>query len=150
MKKLKILLGILALIVIATPVLAKGDKAKSPKAEGGNSCLTIPGGQILAGDSSTPITTGYDQWGYNYQAHMFNGGYCDAYRDAAWCQEYKNINLIMKWNDAWLSNKSCDSDPFLDRHYEHESYIGSGAWETNHQSGEYDPMIVDEIDFGDT
>ena len=44
----------------------------------------------------------------------------------------------MKWNDAWLSNKDCDEDWLLDRHYGYDSYIGSGAWITNHQSGEYE------------
>ena len=43
----------------------------------------------------------------------------------------------MKWNAAWLSNKDCDGDGLLDRHYGHDSYFGSGAWLTNHQSGEY-------------
>ena len=68
---------------------------------------------------------------------MFNGYYCDSYRDAAWCQEYKDVELMMKWNDAWISNKDCDDDGLLDRHYGYDSYIGSGAWLTNHQSGEY-------------
>jgi hypothetical protein len=45
---------------------------------------------------------------------------------------------MMKWNDAWLSNMDCDGDGLLDRHYGFDSYIGSGAWLTNHQSGEYD------------
>jgi len=108
------------------------DKAKPDKPE----CTTIQDGTLLtsAGDVITP---GYDEWGYNYQAHMFNGGYCDAYRDAAWCQEWKDVELIMKWNDAWLSNKDCDGDGLLDRHYGFDSYIGSGAWETNHQWGTY-------------
>jgi hypothetical protein len=66
---------------------------------------------------------------------MFNGYYCDAYRDAEWCQDFKDIELIMKWNDAWLSKKDCNWDGFLDRHYGFDSYIGSGAWLTNHQSG---------------
>ena len=44
----------------------------------------------------------------------------------------------MKWNDAWLSNKDCDGDGKLDRHYDYPSYIGSGAWETNHQWGSYE------------
>ncbi len=43
---------------------------------------------------------------------------------------------MMKWNDAWMSNKDCDGDGKLDRHYGFDSYIGSGAWLTNHQSGE--------------
>jgi len=69
---------------------------------------------------------------------MFNGMYCDAYRDAAWCQPYADVSLAMKWNDAWLSNMDCDGDGLLDRHYGYASYIGSGAWETNHQAGEYE------------
>jgi len=44
----------------------------------------------------------------------------------------------MKWNDAWISNTDCDGDGKLDRHFGFECYIGSGAWETNHQSGEYE------------
>ena len=56
---------------------------------------------------------------------MIGGDYCD-------------VELIMKWNDAWLSNKDCTGDGLLDRHYDHETYIASGAWETNHQSGAYE------------
>ena len=107
-------------------------------AKGGESvgCVSIQSGDLVASDG-TPITTGYDDWGYNYQAHMFNGYYCDAYRDAAWCQDYKEDKLAMKWNDAWLSNKDCDGDGLLDRHFGYAGYIGSGAWLTNHMSGEY-------------
>ncbi|MFX1455675.1 MAG: hypothetical protein ACFFDB_09905 [Promethearchaeota archaeon] len=49
--------------------------------------------------------------------------------------EYRDIKLLMKWNDAWLSNKDCDGDGTLDRYYGYDSYIGSGAWLTNHQWG---------------
>lgn len=99
-------------------------------------CTTIQDGVLLRSDGML-IETGFDEWGYNYQAHMFNGKYCDSYRDAAWCQPYKDIDLLMKWNDAWLSNKDCDGDGKLDRNYGYSSYIGSGAWETNHQKGTY-------------
>lgn len=94
-------------------------------------------GTALARDY-TDIETSCDHWGYNYQANMFNGGYCDAYQDAAWCQPYKDIKLTMKWNNAWLSNKDHDGDGVLDRHYGHDSYIGSGAWLTNCQFGKVD------------
>ena len=76
---------------------------------------------------------GYDEFGYNYQAHIFNGRYCDY--DRVIGGDYCDIKLIMKWNDAWLSNKDRDGDGDLDRHYGYPSYIGSGAWLTNHQSG---------------
>jgi hypothetical protein len=44
---------------------------------------------------------------------------------------------MMKWNDAWLANVDCDGDGLLDRHYGFGSYIGSGAWLTNHMWGSY-------------
>jgi hypothetical protein len=83
------------------------------------------------------ILTGFDEWGYNYQAHSFNGTYCDAFHNATWCQPWAADQLKMKWNDAWLSNKDCNGDGLLDRHYGYINYIGSGAWLTNHLSGTY-------------
>lgn len=100
-----------------------------------------------------PLTTGFDEFGYNYQSHMFKGYYCNVYlcRDAyppftgdvdAYLAEnpdavtkwywYPDVMLVMKWNDAWLSNKDRDGDGVLDRP---DPAIGSGAWETNHQWG---------------
>lgn len=105
-----------------------------------NKCTTIQSGTLL-NSAEVVITTGYDVWGYNYQANMFNGKYCDSYRDAAWCQPYKDDNLMMKWNNAWLSNQDCNGDGLLDRHFGYPSYIGSGAWLTNHQSGTYQSEI---------
>jgi len=102
-----------------------------------SSCTTIQKGEIYDSDGSL-IKIRFDQWGYNYQAHVFNGGYCDAYKNATWCQPHKDVDLIMKWNDAWLANIDCDGDGLLDKHYGLNSYIGSGAWETNHQNGEYE------------
>lgn len=113
-------------------------------------CTTIQSGEIVGSDGVT-ITTGYDQWGYNYQAMIFNGYYCDSYRNAVWCQDYKDVELSMKWNEAWLSNQDCGTqigregafsdlntpDGKLDRHYGFDSYRGSGAWITNHQKGTY-------------
>jgi len=90
---------------------------------------------------------------------MFNGYYCNAYlgrygfppyegdteaylaenpdAGSTWVWPYRDDQLMMKWNDAWLSYKDCDGDEVLDRYYGYESYIGSGAWLTNHQSGTY-------------
>lgn len=107
--------------------------AKAAKPE--NDCVTIKDGTLLD-SADNPISIGYDQWGYNYQAHMFNGWYDNASRP----DEPANSGdwLMMKWNDAWLSNKSCDGDYLLDRHYGFTSYIGSGAWLTNHAKGTYE------------
>jgi hypothetical protein len=90
---------------------------------------------LVASDGSI-IEVGYDQFGYNYQAHMFSGRYCDY--DRVIGGDYCDVDMVMKWNDAWLSNQDCDGDGKLDRHYGFDSYIGSGAWETNHQKGEYE------------
>jgi hypothetical protein len=111
-------------------------------------------GHYLAGE---PLQVGYDPYGYNYQAHMFRGSYANVYLGGAgfppydgdddayladnpgaaahWAWPYRGVQLIMKWNDAWLSNKDCDGDGKLDRHYGFDGYIGSGAWETNHMIG---------------
>lgn len=129
MKKLMFVLVLLALLVVPSTVGAKGPCEK-------DGCTTIQDGTLYRSDGVL-IVPGYDEWGYNYQAHLFNGMYCDAYRDAAWRQPYKDVNLMMKWNDAWLSNMDCDGDGLLDRYYGFGSYIGSGAWTTNHQSGTY-------------
>lgn len=98
------------------------------------SCATIQGGELYASDE-TLITTGFDQYGYNYQAHMYNGRYCDYDRVPG--GDFCDSDLIMKWNDAWLSDEDCDGDGKLDRHYGYTSYRGSGAWLTNHEKGSY-------------
>ena len=126
MKKLFMIFMIFGLVFI----FVHGVWAESNKVQ----CVTIQSGELVGSDGNV-INVGYDSWGYNYQARLFNGFYCDSYRDAVWCQPYKDIELMMKWNDAWLSNKDCDGDGLLDRHFGYDSYIGSGAWLTNHQSG---------------
>lgn len=129
---------------------------------GQNSCATIQSGALkyspghfLAGQ---PLTVGFDPYGYNYQGHMFKGYYINAYLgkdglppydgdDKAylsanpnvknkWYWPYRDVKLEMKWNDSWLSNKDCNNDGKLDRPDDNgDSYIGSGAWITNHMSG---------------
>jgi hypothetical protein len=113
------------------------DIADTDIQESNDGCTTIQSGLLLT-SSGVVIETGYDDWGYNYQAHIFNGGYCDSYRNAEWCKKYADVSLIMKWNDAWMSKKDCDGDGLLDRHWGYDSYIGSGAWLTNHQSGSHE------------
>jgi hypothetical protein len=126
-------------------------------------CATIRHGEVfystghyLAGE---PIPRGFDPYGYNYQAHLFDGSYANAYLGGygyppydgddesylaanptaqyVWCWPYRDTRLMMKWNDAWLSNTDCDGDGKLDRYYGFPSYIGSGAWLTNHMWGSY-------------
>ncbi len=99
-------------------------------------CATIQGGGLVDAKGN-PLALGYDKWGYNYQAHIFNGLYDNYTRPTPPVTE-SDTNLQMKWNDAWLSNKDCDGDGMLDRYYGYPSYIGSGAWLTNHQWGTYE------------
>lgn len=121
-------------------------------------CVTIPQqvltyseGYYLAGQL---IPLGFDAFGYNYQAHKFKGYYVNAYLNADGFPPYTgdaaayvaanpevvatdywaehDTQLEMTWNDAWLSNKDCDEDGILDRHYGSPGYRGSGAFLTNH------------------
>jgi hypothetical protein len=160
------LMGMLAVIIVScqknqnTVTPTSGDeflKANNGCVKIQDGVLEYSAGHYLEGEL---LETGYDIFGYNYQAHMFNGYYANVYlgRDgyppyegnteeylamypeveSKWYWPYRDDQLIMKWNDAWLSNKDCDDDGALDRHYGYDSYIGSGAWETNHTSGEYE------------
>jgi len=126
MKKIAIIvIALVLMLAMAGPVMAgKPDK-----------CTTIQEG--LVDSQGNPLVLGYDQWGYNYQAHMFNGWYENSSRPTPPVTE-SDTWLQMKWNDAWLSNKDCDGDGLLDRHYGYDSYIGSGVWLTNHMVGTYE------------
>ena len=99
-------------------------------------CTTIQSGDLID-SAGNPISTGYDIWGYNYQAKMFNGLYDNSARPEIPATE-GDTWLMMKWNDAWLSNKDCDEDSKLDRYFGFDSYLGSGAWLTNHMYGTYE------------
>lgn len=145
MKKLIFGLILIAICFFALPVMAaKPDKL---------TCATIKDGTIeygRVGDPNTEIIPiGYDQWGYNYQAYLFNGWYHNSPRpeppytkdtiDTAPSKTW----LIMKWSDEWLSNKDCNNDGKLDRGYScnpdnASSSACQGAWVTNHQFGSYE------------
>jgi len=94
----------------------------------------------LNGDGYPPYE-GNDE---EYYKRLVDEGYATNISEAEemmntlWYWPYRNIWLVMKWNDAWLSNKDCDGDGKLDRHFGYDSYIGSGAWETNHMWGTYE------------
>lgn len=124
--------ALMIFLVLAVVILFAGITLHYVSAQKPTPCNTIPGGGIFA-STGEEIRPGYDDFGYNYQAHTFNGRYCDYDRviGGAYC----DVWLLMKWNDAWLSNKDCEPDGLLDRHYGYPSYIGSGAWCTNHQQG---------------
>lgn len=154
-KALVILSAVLLLttLVLAAPALAKGAKGVAIQ----DGVLKYAPGHYFAGQ---PLVVGFDPYGYNYQAHMFSGSYANVYLGAAgfppydpaneaaylaanpkvvkhWAWPYRSTTLIMKWNDAWIANTDRDGDGKLDRHYGFATYIGSGAWETNHMSDSY-------------
>jgi hypothetical protein len=104
---------------------------------GPGGCATIQDGTITD-SAGNPLVVGYDQFGYNYQAHMFNGTYdsVDRKLDGMYwgaTGDYVDDRLSMKWSDDWLSNKDCTGDHKLDR----GSSGTSQGWETNHVEGEY-------------
>lgn len=163
MKKTLAIFLAVAVVIFFVGISTDYAKAKGIKGKAKQACTTIQDGilQYASGHNLQfmPLMKGYDPFGYNYQAHMFNGSYANAYLgrspygfppyegdDAAylaanpgaethWVWPYRNITVMMKWNDAWLSNKDCTSDGILDRYFGFPSYIGSGAWLTNHMQG---------------
>ena len=116
---------------------------------GNSQCVKIQSGEIIGSDGAV-IYPGYNEWGYNYGARMYNGDFCDyhpVYRPGGashdWCVEnYGDVTLMMKWSDEWLSNKDCNGDGALDRGYSCDPVNANssdcpGAWLTNHEWGSY-------------
>lgn len=88
---------------------------------------------------------GFDQFGYNYTAHIFRGTYDTSDRtidDTYWGStgDYVDDRLIMKWSDDWLTDVDCNGDGKLDRGGPGGAGISKG-WLTNHVVGDYlDPI----------
>ncbi len=141
MKRTALTTLIVVLLLTATAAMVWADKPTGFDAQGNeigwsnSTCRKIQSGEIVD-SAGNPITVGYDQFGYNYQAHMFHGRYCDS--DRVLGGDSCDVDLMMKWNDAWLANVDCDGDYSLDRHYPLPSYVGSGAWLTNHMWGSWE------------
>jgi hypothetical protein len=107
-------------------------------------CAKIKSGSIID-TAGNPVTLGNDQFGYNYQAHLFNGTYdsSDRVLDGLYfgsVGDYTDDNLIMKWSDEWLSNVDCNGDNLLDRGLNSKTGVATGAsmgWLTNQIEGDY-------------
>ena len=117
-------------------------------------CETIKSGNITD-SAGNPVVSGYDQFGYNYQAHMFNGTYDSSDRTidgTYWggTGDYVDDKLMMKWSDAWLANVDCNGDHKLDRGLV-DGIVGgtSMGWLTNHVVGDYtlDGNVQNYTDF---
>jgi len=75
----------------------------------------------------TAAKGGFDEYGYNYNARLFNGwyGYYDRDIEGGWVTGTADAQLVMKWSKDW--------DPMTDQPI--------GAWCTNHwiwYSDDYD------------
>lgn len=151
---ISILLASVMMVLAAKPIKVDSNGVETGWENSASACAKIQDGTIYYGRVGTPnteiIPIGYDQWGYNYQAHMFNGGWCDyhpTYRPGGanhqWCLDnMADVELMMKWSDEWLANTDCNLDGKLDRGYscnpENPTSSGCyGAWLTNHERGSY-------------
>jgi hypothetical protein len=123
---------VLMLTILAWPVGAQA------------SCAKIKDGAITDSVGNS-VALGYDQFGYNYQAHLFNGTYDSSDRNidgTYWgsAGDYVDDNLQMKWSDEWLSNLDCNGDGKLDRGLNAKTGISTGisaGWLTNLVEGDY-------------
>lgn len=129
MKKVIALTAILLVTLFATNTFANNP---------GGDCTAIKDGTLVDANGN-PISTGYDVYGYNYQAHMFNGFY-DNYARPDVPFEEGDTWLQMKWSDEWLSKFDCDGDTKLDRGLGTETPGTSQGWLTNHEEGTYENL----------
>jgi len=132
MKK-KLLLGLTTLVLVVIYVSVAQAQ-----------CAKIKDGTITD-SANNPINLGSDLYGYNYQAHMFNGTYDSSDRtiDGMYfgsSGDYVDDKLIMKWSDEWLSNLDCNGDHKLDRGLNAKTGVSTGesmGWLTNQVEGDY-------------
>lgn len=107
-------------------------------------CFKIKDG-VITDSANEVVTTGYDQFGYNYQARLFNGTYDSVDRNLdgkffGATVDYSDDSLIMKWSDEWLSNLDCNGDQKLDRGLNARTGVSTGSsrgWITNQVEGDY-------------
>lgn len=144
MKKSSLAAAVLAALSFATTASA----TSSP-----STCASIAQGTVLYAPTSylhgTVIKKGRNAFGYDYNQRSFEGNIFNSYANADgfpplkgneadylaanpsaathWAWPYRDTRLDMVWSDEWLSNKDCNHDGLLDRHYGLPSYIDSGA-----------------------
>jgi len=102
-------------------------------------CAKIKDGTITDNQGATFLKAGFDQYGYNYQAKMFNGLPANYLRPATPVTEGTE-NVIIKWSDEWLATVDCDGDGQLDRGLNPKTGESTGfskGWTTNHFEGDY-------------
>jgi len=148
------------LLVPASPVLAGGGNDTIRLQDGQ---LEYPGGHYLAGQllQTGPDGYGYNYQAHDFRGYFINfvlmwpfsgtdgnfysglppysgdaAAYLAVHPQAAphpyW--EYRDLHLVMKWNDSYFSNRGSQAGGFVDVS---GFRSGSGAWVTNHISGSY-------------
>lgn len=131
------------LTAFAVAAMTLGMVLVSTPANAAKTCATIADGTITD-SAGNVITSGFDEFGYNYQAHIFNGTYdsSDRVLDGTYSgatDDYVDDQLIMKWSDSWLANVDCNNDGKLDRGLVKGDVGGTSlGWETNQVNGDYD------------
>ncbi|HBI35416.1 MAG: hypothetical protein UU64_C0006G0061 [candidate division WWE3 bacterium GW2011_GWF2_41_45] len=142
-----LMLAVVLIGMVVSPVLADKPVGFDPvtgeeTAWSNSTCAKIQSGTILD-SAGNPIEVGFDEFGYNYQAHLFEGTYDSVDRKidglyGSQSGDFVDDALSMKWSDDWLSNVDCNNDQKLDRGLVNgvPSSISSG-WLTNHVNGDY-------------
>lgn len=150
MKRIFSMIIAFALVLMSTSAaFADNPAAPDSQTEGNGNpkpkCTKINSG-LLTDSAGNPLKMGYDEFGYNYQAHKFNGTYdgVDRVLDGLFFGEsvdYIDHRLSMKWTDNWLSNVDCNLDGHLDRGLaKRVPGVSDGiskGWLTNHAKGNY-------------
>ncbi len=154
---ISVLLVSIGFVFAAKPTSIENGVEKGWEKQAG--CTTIQDGG-LTDSAGNPISIGYDEFGYNYQAHMFNGRYCDSDRVIGGL--YCDVDLIMKWNDGWMSNTDCDGWDVSGNWvitvnngaYPHDytfamtslpdgTFIGTGGYPAGSNDYTYDEIVID-------
>lgn len=135
------------LMIVAALALVTGLMALNGGALAGNG---KPGSFNNAGGVDEWLfDPGFDQFGYNYRAHVFSGMADGVDRNldgTVWGDAtFANDQLVMKWSDEWLTYVDSNGDGKLDRGFLDCRGAGTnaglneshcpGAWLTNEWNG---------------
>jgi hypothetical protein len=137
------------LTLLAVVLLAVLSMPLATSVAGPGACTSIQDGG-LTDSAGNLLVIGFDQFGYNYPAHEFNGTSDSSDRNldgTYWgvTDDYVDDHLWMIWSDDWLSIRIAPGSK-LDRG---TAGISLG-WLTNHVEGEYyddDGNLVHYTDF---
>jgi hypothetical protein len=101
------------------------------------SVTLVAAGAAYVAAGAAPATNGYDQYGYNYAARLFNGAVdgVDRNLDGTYWGDptYANDHLVMKWSKAWddarFHGGAWTADAWVDNEWNGNVPGGSGFTE---------------------